>query len=115
MFGEIDWFWLILTLILSISRIRYVWQGTKIRRRKSSRDISRKNILIAVLIYYLLLVKDFSHGDIYDIIFRGIGSFTCTFCLLMTYWYWNKGESLPNPITWVREAFTEEEEGGIWR
>ncbi len=102
-----------LVLILGVPvRMKYYWQGSKIRRRKSARDVSRKFYLASWIIYVLQFVRNIYQGDLIDVIFWGVGMFTVAFAIYSAYAYWHE----PMPFwRWVIDSFRGEEEGGIWK
>ena len=102
-----------LILVLGVPvRFKYVWQGSKIRRRKSARDISRKFYLASWVIYVLQVIHNVYRGDWVDVIFWTVGVFTVAFAIYCSYDYWHEEMSFPR---WVVDSFRGEEEGGIWR
>jgi len=102
-----------LILILGVPvRFKYVWQGTKIRRRKSARDISRKFYITSWVIYALQVLHNLFRRDWIDVVFWGVGTFTVAFCISMCYRYWHVKMSFPR---WLLDSFRGKEEGGLWR
>lgn len=102
-----------LVLVLGVPvRFKYVWQGTKIHRRKSARDVSRKFYITSWIIYVLQVMHNTFRQDWVDVVFWGVGTFTVAFCIAMCYHYWH----VKMPFhKWLIDSFTGEEEGGIWR
>ena len=106
---------IVATLILVLGvpvRFKYVWQGTKIGRRKSARDVSRKFYLASWVIYVLQVIHCSIRGDVVNIIFWSVGTFTVAFCIIQCYRYWH----VKMPFgKWVVDSFKGEEEGSWWR
>lgn len=101
-----------LVLVLGIPvRFKYVWQATKVHRRKSARDISRKFYITSWVIYVLQVLHNINQRDWVDIAFWGVGTFTVAFCILMCYRYWH--EKMPFG-KWLIDSFKGKEEGGIF-
>ena len=106
---------IVATLILVLGvpvRFKYVWQGTKVHRRKSARDVSRKFYITSWVIYVLQVFHNWFRGDWVNVIFWGVGTFTVAFCIGMCYKYWH--EKMPFH-KWLADSFTNKEEGGWWK
>ena len=106
---------IVATLILVLGvpvRFKYVWQGTKIRRRKSARDISRKFYITSWVIYVLQVVHNINQQDWVDVVFWGVGTFTVAYCIAMCYRYWHVKMSFGK---WLVDSFKSEEGGGFWK
>ena len=102
-----------LVLILGVPvRFKYVWQGTKIRRRQSARDISRKFYLTSWVIYVLQVAHNTFQRDWVDVIFWGVGTFTVAFAIYCCYHWWHEEMSF---LSWVVDSFRSKEGGGLWR
>lgn len=102
-----------LILILGVpSRFKYAWQATKIHRRKSARDVSRKFYIVSWFIYVLQVYHNFSRGDWVNVVFWFVGCFTVSYCIYRCYQYWHVEMSF---WAWVKDSFTNPEEGGLWR
>lgn len=102
-----------LVLVLGVPvRFKYVWQGTKIRRRGSARDVSRKFYITSWVIYVLQVIHNLFEQDWVDVIFWGVGTFTVAFCIFMCYRYWHEKMSF---LHWLIDSFQGEEEGSWWR
>lgn len=102
-----------LILVLGVPvRFKYVWQGSKIRRRKSARDVSRKFYLASWVIYVLQVIHNAYRHDWVDVIFWTVGVFTVAYAIYCSYAYWHESMSFPR---WIADSFRGEEEGGIWR
>lgn len=70
-----------------IGRFKYVWQGNKIRDRKSSKDISDKFIILSWVTYGVMLVHNYLRNDIVDILFWFVGFFTSLYAMIMAWKY----------------------------
>ena len=102
-----------LVLVLGVPvRFKYVWQGTKIHRRKSARDVSRKFYITSWVIYVLQVVHNTLQRDWVDVVFWGVGTFTVAFCIWMCYRHWHERMSFGR---WLLDSFTNAEGGGWWR
>lgn len=75
----------ILTLVIGgLTRIKYIWQGNKIRRRESSADVSRKFLLLTLfaslfMVSYNLMVRDLVNS-IFWIIEIGVVAYAFACC-----------------------------------
>lgn len=102
-----------LILILGVpTRFKYYWQGSKVHRRKSARDVSRKFYIVSWFIYVLQVYHNAYNGDWVNTIFWSVGVFTVGYCIYMCYRYWHVKMSF---WRWVLDSFTNPEEGGLWR
>jgi len=102
-----------LILILGVpSRFKYYWQGSKVRRRKSARDVSRKFYIVSWIVYVLQVIHNFINQDWVNVTFWFVGIFTVGYCIWMCYQYWH--ERMPF-WRWVIDSFTDLEEGGWWK
>ena len=102
-----------LILVLGVAtRFKYVWQGNKIRRRKSARDVSRKFHIASWVVYVLQVFHCAYIGDWVNVAFWTVGVFTVAFCVLMCRVHWH----VKMPFgRWLIDSFRGEEEGGLWR
>ncbi len=102
-----------LILILGVpSRFKYYWQGAKVRRRKSARDVSRKFYLVSFVIYLLQVYHNAYNGDWVNTIFWSVGVFTVGYCIVMCRRYWH----VKMPFgRWIIDSFQGDEEGGIFK
>lgn len=102
-----------LILILGVpSRFKYYWQGAKIRRRKSARDISRKFYLVSWVIYALQVIHNLYNQDWVNVVFWSVGIFTVGYCIYECYRYWH----VKMPFCWwVLDSFRDAEAGGLFR
>lgn len=101
-------------------RLKYIWQGNKIKRLKSSESVSSKLFIVSYFIYILMLINNLHNKDYVDVIFWGIGSFAVLYGLIMTYRYTTdevvkKSDKKIRFLIWLKRAFTAEEEGGFWK
>ena len=104
---------LVATLILILgvpSRMKYYWQGSKVSRRKSARDVSRKFYLVSEVIYILQVVHNFFREDWVNVVFWAFGTFTVGYCIFMCYQYWHERMGF---WQWVLDSFQNPEEGGF--
>lgn len=102
-----------LVLILGVPvRFKYVWQGTKIHRRKSARDVSRKFYIASWIVYIVQFTHNVLRRDWVDVAFWGVGIFTVAFCIVMCYRYWHVRMPF---YRFIIDSFRNEEEGGLWR
>jgi hypothetical protein len=102
-----------LILILGVPvRFKYVWQGTKIRRRQSARDVSRKFYITSWVIYVLQVIHNLYQRDYVDVVFWTVGVFTVAFAIQSCYIWWHEPMSF---WRWLADSFRGEEEGGLWR
>ena len=102
-----------LILILGVpSRFKYYWQGAKVKRRKSARDVSRKFYIVSWFIYALQVVHNFINQDWVNVAFWFVGIFTVGYCILMCYRYWHVKMGF---LEWVVDSFKDEEAGGLFK
>jgi len=76
----------ILAMVIGgLTRIKYVWQGNKIRRRESSADVSRKFLIITMfaslfMVSYNLMIRDLANSIFWIIeIFVVAYAFACCY------------------------------------
>lgn len=101
-----------LILVLGVpSRWKYAWQGNKIRRRRSARDVSRKFYLVSFVIYVLQVYHNAYRGDWVNVAFWSVGVFTVGYCIAQCYRHWHERMSFAR---WLLDSFTNAEEGGWW-
>lgn len=102
-----------LILVLGVpTRFKYYWQGSKVRRRKSARDVSRKFYLVSWVVYILQVVHSAFNEDWVNVAFWSVGTFTVAYCIIQCYIFWHKKMSF---LSWIVDSFQGEEEGGWWR
>lgn len=102
-----------LILILGVpTRFKYYWQGSKVRRRESAHDVSRKFYLVSWVIYALQVIHNLINKDWVNVVFWFVGLFTVGYCIRMCYRYWHKEMGF---WSWVVGSFRDAEEGGFWR
>ena len=102
-----------LILVLGVpSRFKYYWTGSKVRRRRSARDVSRKFYLISWVIYVLQVIHNLLRHDWVNVAFWLVGVFTVAYAIAMCYRYWH--EEMPFR-RWVVDSFRDPEEGGLFR
>jgi hypothetical protein len=101
----------LLILILGVpTRFKYYWQGAKVRRRKSARDVSRKFYLVSWIIYVLQVIHNFCRQDWVNVAFWLVGCFTVAYCIAMCYVYWHEKMTF---WRWILDSFKGGEEGGL--
>ena len=102
-----------LILILGVpTRFKYYWQGSKVRRRKSARDVSRKFYLVSWVVYVLQIIHNIFNEDWVNVAFWSVGTFTVAYCIIQCYTFWHVKMSF---LDWIVDSFRGEEEGGWWR
>lgn len=102
-----------LILVLGVpSRMKYYWQGSKVQRRKSAHDVSRKFYLVSEVVYILQVIHNLINGDWVDVVFWGFGTFTVGYCIWACYVHWHEQMGF---WKWVLDSFRNPEEGGWWR
>lgn len=102
-----------LILVLGVpTRFKYYWQGSKVKRRKSARDVSRKFYLVSFVVYVLQVYHNAYNGDWVNVAFWSVGTFTVAYCIAQCYVFWH--EKMPF-LRWILDSFQDEEEGGWWR
>ena len=72
----------------TFGRFKYVWQGNKVRRQKSSDDVSRKFLLLTHVLYWIALGHNFFIGDVVDMVFWSVGIGTTLYANIMVYKYY---------------------------
>lgn len=101
-----------LILVLGVpTRFKYYWQGSKILRRKSAADVSRKFYIVSWFIYVLQVYHNAYNGDWVNTAFWAVGVFTVAYCIYMCYRYWDEKMSFGR---WLLDSFRGEEEGGLF-
>lgn len=73
----------------TLGRFKYVWQGNKVRRNKTSDDVSRKFLLLTHIIYWIAFWHNIFIGDTIDVIFWGVGIVTTFYANVMVYKYYS--------------------------
>lgn len=100
-----------LILILGVpTRFKYYWQGAKVHRRMSARDVSRKFYIVSWFIYVLQVYHNAYNQDWINTIFWFVGCFTVGYCIFRCYQYRHVKMSF---WAWLKDSFTNPEEGGI--
>jgi len=102
-----------LVLVLGVPvRVKYYWQGSRIKRTGKARDVSRKFYLASWIIYILQFIRNIYQGDPIDVIFWAVGMFTVAYAIRQAYAHWHE----PMPFwRWVIDSFQGDEEGGIFK
>ena len=102
-----------LILVLGVpTRFKYYWQASKIQRRQSAHDVSRKFYLASWVVYALQVIHNFINKDWVNVVFWFVGLFTVGYCIYMCYHYWHEKMSFGR---WVIDSFSNVEEGGFWK
>jgi hypothetical protein len=102
-----------LVLILGVpTRFKYYWQGSKVARRRSARDVSRKFYLVSWVVYVLQVAHNAFRGDWVNVVFWAVGVFTVAYCIAQCYRFWHVKMSF---WRWVFDSFQNPEEGGLFR
>ena len=73
----------------TFGRFKYVWQGNKVRRNKTSDDVSRKFLLLTHIIYWIAFGHNIFIGDMVDVVFWGVGIITTLYANIMVYKYYS--------------------------
>jgi len=72
----------------TFGRFKYVWQGNKVKRCKSSDEVSRKFLLLSHIIYWIAFWHNMFIGDTVDVVFWGVGIITTLYANIMVYKYY---------------------------
>lgn len=107
---EILWWFLI--AYTTFIRIKYVWQGNKIRKLKSARDVSHKFMLYTHVAYWIEFAHNLNVADVKDQLFWGIGILTTAYCIFTM---WQYREPKVGLKQWLKEGLSGAAEGGVWR
>ena len=104
----------------TLGRLKYIWQGNKIKRLKTSESVSSKLFIVSYIIYILMLINNLHNKDWIDVFFWGVGSFAVLYGMIMAYLYTTdevvkKSRRSIRFFVWVKQAFTSKTEGGVWR
>ncbi len=91
--------WWILIAYTTFLRLKYVWLGTKVRRTKSSRDVSTKAILHTHIEYWIMFGHNRNIADVKDQIFWAFGIVTTAFTVVMLWKY--REDKNDNVSQWV--------------
>lgn len=87
----------------TLGRFKYVWQGNKVKRRRSSADVSRKFLLLTHLLYWVALGHNILVGDAVDVVFWSVGVVTTAYANVMVYRYYP--EKYPSFWSYLRNSF----------
>lgn len=105
--------WWVLIAYTTFIRIKYVWLGTKVRRRKSCRDVSTKAILHTHVEYWIMFAHNLNISDLKDQVFWAFGIFTTAFTAVMLWKYReDRGDSLGQWL-WKGLRGRLKDEGGL--
>lgn len=101
-----------LVLLLGVpTRFKYYWQGSKVRRTGSARDVSRKFYIVSFVVYVLQVIHNAINQDWVNVAFWSVGTFTVAYCIAQCYIFWH--EEIPF-LRWLIDSFRGQEEGGIF-
>ena len=99
-----------LVLLIGVtSRVKYVWQGAKIKRMGSTKDTSCKFLFVSFIVYIIMFTHNLQMLDWIDAVFWLVGIGTTLYANLMAYRY-----SGYRGWDYFRYMFASEEEGGFW-
>lgn len=91
-----------------ISRVKYIWQGSKIKRAGSTKDASCKFLFVSFIVYILMFIHNLQVVDWVDAIFWLVGIGTTFYANFMAYKH-----SGHRGFSYLRYMFRSKEEGGI--
>lgn len=77
----------------AITRVKYVWQGNKIRRRESSADVSRKFLIITLFASVIMLTYNALVLSTVNIVFWGVEICVVVYAFGCCYVYYPKRQS----------------------
>ena len=113
-----DWIeavWWALISYTTFIRMKYVWLGNKVRRTRSSRDVSTKAILNTHIEYWIMFAHNLDVADVLDQFFWGFGIFTTAYT---AYCLWKHREERELGFwTWLKRGFIgrlRNEGGWLW-
>ena len=72
----------------AITRVKYVWQGNKIRRRESSGDVSRKFLVLTLFASTILLIYNSLIGDMVNTVFWAVEIGVVIYAFVCCYRYY---------------------------
>jgi len=102
-----------LVLVLGVpTRFKYYWQGSKIRRAGSARDVSRKFYIVSWIVYVLQIIHNVINHDWVNVAFWSVGTLTVAYCIMECYIFWHERMSFPR---WIADSFNKSEEGGLFK
>ena len=105
--------WWILIAYTTFIRMKYIWLGTKVHRRKSCKDVSAKAILHTHVEYWIMFAHNLNISDTKDQFFWAFGIFTTMFTAVMLWKYRvNKSD---NVLQWLWKGLRGrlQDEGGL--
>ena len=105
-------FWWFLIGYTTFVRVKYVWQGNKVRRLKSATGVSHKFMLHSHAAYWIEFFHNLNIADFKDLLFWGIGIITTAYCIITL---WQYREPKTSIKAWVKEGLSGALEGGIWK
>lgn len=106
--------WWILICYTTFVRMKYVWLGTKVKRRKSCGDVSTKAILHTHVEYWIMFAHNLNIADFKDQFFWGFGIFTTAFTVVALWLY--REDKSDNVWQWVWRGLRGrlKDEGGLF-
>ena len=109
--GEIIW-WILISYTTFI-RMKYVWLGNKVRRTKSTRDVSTKAILHTHIEYWIMFSHNLNISDLKDQFFWAFGIGTTMFTVIQLFRFRENKEH--NILQWLGKGLRGKlkDEGGI--
>ena len=111
----VDTIWWVLIGYTTFIRMKYVWQGNKVRRTKSTRDVSTKAILNTHIEYWIMFAHNLNVADIKDQFFWGFGIFTTAYTVYCL-WKYREDKNMKF-FRWVSLGITgklKDEGGWLW-
>lgn len=93
----------------AVGRVKYIWQGSKIKRVGSTKDVSCKFLFVTHIIYWIMFLHNLNQSDFADMIFWFVGLFTTAYANIVAYKY-----SGYRGLDYFRYVFNSKEEGGLF-
>ena len=105
--------WWTLVVYTTFIRMKYVWLGTKVHRRKSCKDVSTKAILHTHIVYWIMFAHNLNISDVRDQFFWAFGISTTAFTVVML-WKHRENKS-DNVLRWMWRGLLGKlpQEGGL--
>jgi len=109
----VDTIWWVLIAYTTFIRMKYVWLGTKVRRRRSCQDVSTKAILHTHIEYWIMFAHNLNIADTKDQCFWAFGIFTTAFTAVMLWKY--REDRSNNVLQWLWKGLRGrlKDEGGL--
>lgn len=80
-------------IIGALTRIKYIWQGNKIRRRESSADVSRKFLILTLFASLIMIAYNALILSIVNLIFWVVEIFVVAYAFVCCYQYYPDKQS----------------------